>query len=230
MAGIIEKVRELIAPRVRNSLAEAEQNLVDLEAKLAPLYLSEVLDPAVTSERKALERKVAEARALIDRLRVAEQQAAQRDLRTLAEQDIAAIEAKRADYAAILAAHREAAGELDQACEQLATAYRRLQASSELVRAAAPLPIPRGYTPINIRQLLAHQLHRVSGAGAALGANDTLPGALAPTISLMHNPDGVEPAAEAIANEVAYVESVMARAINQAAAVLREEPTNEVAA
>jgi hypothetical protein len=225
--------KEMLKPRIERSLAEAEARLAELEGKLAPLYLDEALDPSVAAERKRLEREVAEARATVERFRLAEQEAARRDYRASAEQRISELKVQQVSFEKVLTAHREAAADLDSACEALAKSYRRLQASSALLRRVAPMgELPMGYVPIHPRHLLEHQLHRVSGSGAAFRSPEgPLPGSHSPSIELQHRPDGVETATAQIGGEVDYLRAAVQRSLDAAAAVLRDEqPSEEEAA
>jgi hypothetical protein len=99
------------------------------------------------------------------------------------------------------------------------------------MRACAPMPLPVGFPALGIHTLTGHLLHKHSGAGAMLGAGEgTLPGAHAPTIQTIHDPDRIPSAADRVDELTAHATVAMRRAVDRAVAVLREEPDNVEAA
>jgi hypothetical protein len=146
--SVLEKVRELLAPRVERSLAEAEQRRDRLAAEVAKLALPAALDEP--GAKAALAKLDQQHRAAVDevaRLALAQVQARERDNAAAVEVEIGDLEAALAKYEGWAVARLDALRDMERATEAAREAARRFTAASSLLENATPpgCEAPRGF-------------------------------------------------------------------------------------
>ncbi len=212
--SVIEKVRQLLLPRVEKDLAAAEQRVAVLQAEVEATALAEFLDDAKAAARHRKARHdLDEAVAAVARLRLAREQATLRDQRTEADAELEAMRAGMAEFEKVMEARKAAAADIDAAVTSLADAYFRLKAGTQLVQMTIPdgLQLPRGYVGRDLKKLIAHALHKASRV-AAIG-DEGLPGAAAPSISAQFNAPAIPTSEMVIREECDWLISSLQRQI-----------------
>jgi hypothetical protein len=194
------KVGEMLLPRVRDRLAEAEANRDRLAQEVEKLALPAALDEAgATSKLAKVEREHAAVITEVERLKAAQREAERRDHQTAAEGQLAEMRQGLAEFERLMTARTKAAAAVDSAVTALAEAAERLRAGGLLIESMIPagLMMPRGYLRKNLRRLIAHALYKGS---AVTQIGDPVLGGAPPNFESQFSP-GLIPTTEEIISE-----------------------------
>lgn len=224
MGGIMDAVRQLVAPRVGARLDEEVARQLRIESEILALALPEFEGvPGTTARRQKLEKELVEVRALVERLRVTKVLADRRDTRQIADAQVAELRAGYAEFEKLMQARIAAAARMDAAVSELAAAFFQAKAGSQLVSEMVPagLQLPDGYVHHDVVKAMQHALHKHSRV-AAIG-DRPMPGSASPSFTAEFDAAAIPTTEETVREEANWLLSSMKRQIDMVAQLHDQE-------
>ena len=207
--------KSLTAPQVATKIEVAERQLIDLGQEHAQISLDTVSGVDGAGDRLVdVELKLAELRRTLATYRSAYSLAKEKDALAAAAARAAISATQLRAVKSHLDARCRAADEMTVALENLVIAWRVLVTRSEKAKAAKPLNIahwPDGAIceQSQLKDLVAHELWRLSAAGNIGNDTGALPGAAPTSSQFTHQPAALKPMADIVKEASAHTLNVL---------------------